>query len=92
MTVQIGGVRNSFGARVVLDSVDLSAERGGIVVLLGPDGAGKTTLLKIVATLLRGAGPDFFRWHEAPPGPGADLAREAGSSAPVYALYTKDAG
>ncbi|HVT68030.1 MAG TPA: ATP-binding cassette domain-containing protein [Trebonia sp.] len=52
-TVKATGIRKAFGARTVLDGVDLTVPQGGIVALLGPNGAGKTTLIRILATLLR---------------------------------------
>jgi ABC-2 type transport system ATP-binding protein len=45
------GLTKRFGARPVVDSVDLALDRG-IVGLLGPNGAGKTTLLRMLATVL----------------------------------------
>jgi ABC-2 type transport system ATP-binding protein len=47
------GIRKSFGAKVVLDGVDLDVATGTIVAMLGPNGAGKTTLVRILATLIR---------------------------------------
>jgi phospholipid/cholesterol/gamma-HCH transport system ATP-binding protein len=44
--ISIRGVSMSYGARRVLDSVDLDVYRGEILVLLGGSGSGKTTLLK----------------------------------------------
>lgn len=45
------GIRKSFGARTVLDHVDLDVEAGSIVLLAGSNGSGKTTLLRCVAGL-----------------------------------------
>jgi ABC-2 type transport system ATP-binding protein len=52
-TVNAKGIRKAFGAKTVLDGVDLAVPAGQIVALLGPNGAGKTTLIRILATLLR---------------------------------------
>lgn len=40
------------GERLVLDSIDLTIESGGITAVLGPNGAGKSTLLGCIAGLL----------------------------------------
>ena len=40
------GLRKAYGARTVLDGVDLHVGRGQVVGLLGPNGAGKTTAVK----------------------------------------------
>jgi ABC-2 type transport system ATP-binding protein len=42
----------AYGARLALDGVTLSVQRGEIFALLGPNGGGKTTLFRILATLL----------------------------------------
>jgi lipopolysaccharide export system ATP-binding protein len=47
------GLTRRFGARTVVDRLDLEVARGEIVGLLGPNGAGKTTTFKMVAGLLR---------------------------------------
>jgi len=48
----------SFGARRVLDRLDLEVPSGAIFGLLGPNGAGKTTAVRILTTLAR---PDSGR-------------------------------
>jgi iron(III) transport system ATP-binding protein len=47
--VVVAGLRKSFGARVVLDGLDLEVPEGSLTAVLGPSGSGKTTLLRILA-------------------------------------------
>ncbi len=49
--VLLRGLRKDFGARALLDIVQLAIEAGGAYVLVGANGSGKTTLLRIVAGL-----------------------------------------
>ena len=48
-SLRIEGLRKAFGARVVLDGVDLSVRRGEKIGIIGVNGAGKTTLLRTIA-------------------------------------------
>ncbi|MDG4826207.1 ATP-binding cassette domain-containing protein [Asanoa sp. WMMD1127] len=50
------GLRKSFGAKVVLDGLDLEVRGGTVFALLGPNGAGKTTAVRILSTLIRSDG------------------------------------
>ncbi|HEY4753747.1 MAG TPA: ATP-binding cassette domain-containing protein, partial [Candidatus Limnocylindrales bacterium] len=50
--IEVRGLRKSFGANVVLDSVDFDVAQGSVFALLGPNGAGKTTAVHILTTLL----------------------------------------
>ena len=43
------GLRQSFGARTILNGVDLLVRTGERIVLTGPNGSGKSTLLKALA-------------------------------------------
>ncbi|WP_030195210.1 ABC transporter ATP-binding protein [Streptomyces sp. NRRL S-87] len=49
--LELDGVSVRFGARTVLDAVDLSVAEHEIVCVLGPSGSGKSTLLRVVAGL-----------------------------------------
>jgi ABC-2 type transport system ATP-binding protein len=46
------GLSKSYGERVALREVDLSARRGELLAVVGPNGAGKTTMLGILAGII----------------------------------------
>lgn len=50
--LELRAVEFSFGARRVLEAVDLRVEAGAFLGIIGPNGGGKTTLLEIVLGLL----------------------------------------
>jgi ABC-2 type transport system ATP-binding protein len=50
--ITAAGLRKSFGAKLVLDGVDLDIAAGTVFALLGPNGAGKTTMIQILSTLI----------------------------------------
>jgi ABC-type polar amino acid transport system ATPase subunit len=49
--VRLDAIRKSFGSNLVLDGVDLSVNRGDVLVVIGPSGSGKSTLLRCVNLL-----------------------------------------
>ncbi len=72
IAIHAAGLRKSFGAKVVLDGIDLDVAQGTVFALLGPNGAGKTTMVRILSTLItadagevRIAGHDIAREPDA---------------------------
>lgn len=63
--LSLRGLTKRFGARTVLDGVDLDLEAGHCYVLTGINGAGKSTLLRILAGLETGEGGSL-RLHGRP--------------------------
>ncbi len=52
-TLELAGLRKSFGATQVLQGVDLTLAEGEMLVIVGASGCGKSTLLRLVAGLER---------------------------------------
>lgn len=46
--LKINDIHKSFGNNEILKGVDLSIDKGDVVVILGPSGSGKTTLLRCI--------------------------------------------
>jgi multiple sugar transport system ATP-binding protein len=51
VSLELKGVRKSFGATPVLDEVSLALDAREFIAFLGPSGSGKSTLLRIIAGL-----------------------------------------
>ena len=49
--LELVGVRKTFGDVEVLRGLDLDAEEGELLVVLGPSGSGKSTMLRVIAGL-----------------------------------------
>lgn len=49
--IQIRNLHKSFGPLHVLNGIDLSLEKGKVLVIIGPSGSGKTTLLRCLNLL-----------------------------------------
>jgi phospholipid/cholesterol/gamma-HCH transport system ATP-binding protein len=50
--ISLKNLKVAFGARMVLDGIDLEIERGEVLVILGKNGSGKSVLLKTIAGLV----------------------------------------
>ena len=48
VVIEARGLRKSFGERLLMDDVNFTLPRGGIVGVIGPNGAGKTTLFRMI--------------------------------------------
>jgi ABC-2 type transport system ATP-binding protein len=51
--MEVRGLTRRFGARVAVQSLDLTVRRGDVYGFLGPNGAGKTTAMRCIVGLLR---------------------------------------
>ncbi|MBD3869429.1 MAG: ATP-binding cassette domain-containing protein, partial [Acidobacteria bacterium] len=50
--IELRGVRKTFGAKVAVDSLDLTVPEGGLYGFIGPNGAGKTTTIRMIMSIL----------------------------------------
>ncbi|MCI0399106.1 MAG: metal ABC transporter ATP-binding protein, partial [Chloroflexi bacterium] len=64
--IELRDIRFGYGARPVLDGINLHLHPGQFAALVGPSGAGKTTLLKLILRLLRPTSGQVFQ-RETPP-------------------------
>ncbi|MFL5492857.1 MAG: sulfate/molybdate ABC transporter ATP-binding protein [Gemmatimonadales bacterium] len=86
MSIEVRGLRKTFGQFVALDNVDLDVPGGELVALLGPSGSGKTTLLRIIAGLEPAdRGTIFFHGENATTQPVRE--RQVGFVFQHYALF-----
>jgi ABC-type multidrug transport system ATPase subunit len=51
--IDVKDMHKHFGDTHALAGVDLQAEKGKVLALLGPNGSGKTTLVRILTSLLK---------------------------------------
>lgn len=49
--IEIRGIVKRYGARTVLDTLDLDVPRGQVIALVGPSGGGKSTMLRCMTGL-----------------------------------------
>ena len=73
--VELAGVNKWFGDLHVLQDIDLSVERGEVVVVIGPSGSGKSTLCRAINRLETIDGGSITLAGEPLPQEGKALAR-----------------
>ena len=52
LVIDVTGITKRFGAKTVVNGIDLQVRRGEIFGFLGPNGSGKTTFIRIICGLL----------------------------------------
>ncbi|MFD1174926.1 amino acid ABC transporter ATP-binding protein [Paenibacillus puldeungensis] len=57
--IKLSHISKSFGRNQVLKSIDLTVNKGEVVVILGPSGSGKTTLLRCLNYLEKPSGGEI---------------------------------
>ena len=72
---------------VALDAVSLTAERGALTALVGPDGAGKTTFLRLAAGLMRAEGGSLRALGLDPAGDAQGVQDRVGYMPQRFGLY-----
>ncbi len=88
--VEFKNVVKRFGASTVLDGIDLSIEKGEVVVVVGPSGSGKSTFLRCINVLETIEGGDIIVNGLSVRGSGAqvrELRREAGMVFQQFNLF-----
>jgi glutamate transport system ATP-binding protein len=85
--VQMEGVTSSFGPTEVLHGIDLSIQRGEVVVLLGPSGSGKSTLIRCINGLQPIDGGRVLIDGQPMPREGKELARHRADVGMVFQSF-----
>ncbi len=53
VVIDVTGLRKAYGDRLLIDNLNFSLPKGGIVGIIGPNGAGKTTLFRMLTGIER---------------------------------------
>ncbi len=59
--IKVENLCKSFGAKVAVNDVSFSVERGEVLGFLGPNGAGKSTTMRMITGLPAHVGPGDHR-------------------------------
>ncbi|MBQ8640839.1 MAG: amino acid ABC transporter ATP-binding protein [Clostridia bacterium] len=85
--LQVSGLVKRFGAETVLNGIDLSVQKGEVVVILGPSGCGKSTLLRCMNGLEEATEGSIFLDGEAITAGGRTISRLRQKIGMVFQSY-----
>jgi ABC-2 type transport system ATP-binding protein len=91
-TIDLEGVRRTFGEVVALDDFSVKVPRGSVAVLLGPNGAGKTTTVRILTGALLSHGGSVRVLGVDPAVDGDDIRARTGVVPPKPAMWDRLTG
>jgi ABC-type polar amino acid transport system ATPase subunit len=63
--IKVKGIRKTFGEKEILKGIDLTINKGEVVVIIGPSGSGKSTLLRTMNILETPTSGDVFLEDES---------------------------
>ncbi len=86
-SVELRGVRKTYGQLTVADRIDLKIEHGELVCLLGPSGCGKTTTLRLIAGFIVPDAGDILVGGKQLSGPGRALPPEKRQMSMIFQSY-----
>ena len=86
-SVQLSGIRKSYGALVVADGIDLAVAHGELVCLLGPSGCGKTTTLRLIAGFIAPDAGTITVGERVLSAPGTALPPERRNMSMIFQSY-----
>ncbi len=86
-SVELRGVRKTYGRLVVADGIDLLINHGELVCLLGPSGCGKTTTLRLVAGFIVPDAGEILVGNQRLSGPGQALPPEQRRMSMIFQSY-----
>ena len=85
--IEVRGLKKSFDATVVLDSISMMVRRGDIYGFLGPNGSGKTTTLRILLGIINADEGEITVLGFDPSSSGQILRRRANALPESHGFY-----